>query len=232
MFIQKTVTIIINELHFCNSDMNENMFIYGGAARDAALQWMQGVEEISVKPQDIDLLVKDLDSNENWVQEGLALMYPIQDLQDVNISPFKYFESLGEEILGMDKFDCNINHVLISKDGIFIGRAFEEFTYSRKVMPIGTCPKRVMRAHYLGLRYGFEVAGPRLPKRHSYYRNMFWKAKEAGFYKEWKALLLNPISGVGLLDLAASIKQANHQDELRLEARFDVTEVEVVEGDL
>lgn len=230
MLIEARIEIVINDLHFCNSDMNQNMFIYGGAARDAALQWMQGAEEISVEPQDIDIFVKDLDSNENWVQEELAHMY--QDLQDLNISPFKYFESLGEEILGMDKFDCNINHVLISKDGIFIGRAFEEFMHSRKVMPIGTCPKRVMRAHYLGLRYGFEVAGPRLPKRHSYYRNMFFKAKEAGFYKEWKALLLNPISGVGVLNLAASVKQANCQDELRLEARFDNIEVEVVEGDL
>ena len=44
--------------------------------------------------------------------------------------------------------------------------------------------------------------------------------------------MLNPLSGVGFLNLAASVKQANHQDELRLEAHFGDIEVEVIEGDL
>lgn len=186
-FIKCEIFIFYKGEKFSNKELGQTNFLKGGAAREAAFQYLTHGQVGMVAPRDLDFwVINPTPLVEKWIEAG----------EDWRCLSKWGMESIGVEewpknILSWRAIDVNINSCLISHDGLWIGWELIEGWLRREIWRVDNYlpKKRAIRAHFFGVRYGFKVLGSQLPKKCSYYKAAAHKATALGISSQWEEYL-------------------------------------------
>jgi len=206
IFIPSRVSFEYKGDTFKNTEFNDEVFLKGGSAREALMAYMGGDLNPTVIPRDLDIWVPE------WLRYEEGYWVTDDDFEwdwsPLNSCPVikhwvredsRYYESdscespleVARELLSL-LTDINLNKVVIGKEGIYAhvdaikGVVSKSIWRDSKEKP----GKRAIRAHFMAVRYGYEVIdGTYLPNEHTYYGAVRGKAVELGILDKWNSYL-------------------------------------------
>jgi hypothetical protein len=206
-FIKCNISISYKNILFSNKELGKTNFLKGGAAREAAFQYLTHGRVREVKPRDLDFWIGNPSPLvERWIEDG----EDHRDLHEWGIGSLEV-EDWPSFILSWEAIDVNINSCLISHDGLWIGWALMEGWLRKEIwrMDNKLPKKRAIRAHFFGVRYGFKVLDSLLPLEDNYYKVTAFKAEALGISLKWQKYL-------------ASIQKHEYEEEEEPEIEVEV----------
>lgn len=213
IYLPCNIKFTYKNISFFNKEMNKNIFLKGGCAREALMAYMTGDRNPHIYPRDLDMWVPDWFEDENgdwdWEKEEERWVWDWEELNECPLMrKFYLFEdSRGYEDGGLEPYgvastllenrvDVNLNKVLVGQNGLYAHEDAVKGILNREVKrdcPL-KAPKRAIRAYLMALRYNYSVdhSLTYLPwEPHSYYLVAMKKANQLGILHEWIELLLN-----------------------------------------
>lgn len=208
----------------------KTIIFYGGVARSAALQALDGLKEITVSPRDLDYLYPDQRVFMNAEDKAFDNSnYGIEDCREYVFSDD--VRQVANAIFCKGA-DINLNMCLLTPEGVYIHSNFIEGVRNREVklnnpnyddLSDFDKGKLHLRAHFFAYRYGFEYSSEELDLSNPYSKNIFTKAfsykdeaKSRGWYnyllKQGKPVSRKLYKALLKIDNLHKVNLLNHGD--------------------